>query len=479
MSVVQAAMRARLRPPFGFEAPVGGLAVLAACVLAARVLSDPTLLRLGIVGTAVLAVVALSTRPPVMLLGGLLVWLTTLGFLRRVLNTFTPVPHADPLLVVGPLVMVVLLIVAARRGAFSQRSHLASAVLALNVITVIGVFNPLQGGLATGVGGLMFVLVPTLAFWVGRGLFGDLELGAILKLIALLSIPAAIYGLAQTVHGFPSWDLAWLASHATDYGALTVNGVPRAFGSFSAASEYATFLAIGLVVWVAFGLTPVLAPVAAGTIGMLAVAIFWEGSRGIILLGIAALAMMVGARTGMRLKWSLALSAALLLLMPLVVGYIVGPGYSGSTSPFVTRQVLGLQNPTDSAHSTLDSHLSLLTNGIRSARAEPIGRGSGAITLAGTKFGGVEAGTEADPSNAAVAWGIPGLVAYLVILIIGLWRGYRLAFLRRDWLATSALAILILTTSQWLNGGQYAVAFLPWLMLGWIDRSPTSARKRV
>jgi hypothetical protein len=93
------------------------------------------------------------------------------------------------------------------------------------------------------------------------------------------------------------------------------------------------------------------------------------------------------------------------------------------------------------------------------------------VTLAGTKFGGAEASTEADPSNAAVAWGIPGLIAYLVISISGLLRGYQLAFIRRDWLAPAALAILILMLSQWLNGGQYAVAFLPWLLLGWIDRS--------
>jgi hypothetical protein len=209
---------------------------------------------------------------------------------------------------------------------------------------------------------------------------------------------------------------------------------------------------------------------------MLAVAIFVEGSRGIIVFGIVALAMMAGARMGISLKWSLAVSASMLLLLPLVVGYIVGPGYGGSSSPFVTRQVQGLQNPTDPEHSTLDSHLNLLTDGIRSARAEPVGRGSGAVTIAGAKFGGARAGTEADPSNAAVAWGIPGLLAYLVILASGMWKGYRLAFLRRDWLSSVALAILILTLSQWLNGGQYAVAFVPWLVLGWIDRSLSPPR---
>jgi hypothetical protein len=476
MSSLQGAVRARARHRLELEHVGVGLAVIAGSLLAARLLSDPTSLRLGIVAVAGLMIIGLSTKSPVVLLGGLVVWLTALGFLRRILNTIAPEPHSDPLLLVGPLAMIVLLVVAARHGAFRGRTRLASAVLALNVLAVLGALNPLQGGLATGFGGLLFVLVPTMAFWIGRQLLDDRALGVILKLFATLSIFAAIYGLAQMFSGFPSWDSAWLAAHQSDYGALTVNGVVRAFGSFSGASEYATFLAIGLVCWAAFGLTPVLAPLALPALGMLAVAIFVEGSRGIIVFGIVALAMMAGARMGVSLKWSLAVSASMLLLLPLVVGYIVGPGYGGSSSPFVTRQVLGLQNPTDPEHSTLDSHLNLLTDGIRSARAEPVGRGSGAVTIAGAKFGGAEAGTEADPSNAAVAWGIPGLLAYLVILATGMWKGYRLAFLRRDWLASVALAILILTFSQWLNGGQYAVAFVPWLVLGWIDRSLSPPR---
>jgi hypothetical protein len=471
VSARPAAMRARPRGVLGLQPLVFGILTFAACIVMSRLLFEPNGIRVVVAGTAFVLIIGLSTKPPVVLLGGLVVWLMALGFLRRVLTLITPAPHSDPLLLVGPAAIAVLFVAAARRGAFEDRSLLASAVLALNALMILGVLNPLQGGPATALAGLLFVLVPTMAFWVGRALVDDRAVGIILKLFAVLSVPAAVYGLAQSFSGFPSWDSAWIAAHRTDYAALTVHGVPRAFANFSAASEYATFLAVGLVVWVAFGLTPVLAPIAVGTIGMLAFAIFWVGSRGIVVSGLVALAMMVGARRGVRLKWSLALSATLILLLPYAVTRVVGTDYAGSSSPLVTRQVEGLQNPTDPDASTLGSHISLLTAGIRSARAEPIGRGSGAVTLAGTKFGGAEASTEADPSNAAVAWGIPGLIAYLVISISGLLRGYQLAFIRRDWLAPAALAILILMLSQWLNGGQYAVAFLPWLLLGWIDRS--------
>jgi hypothetical protein len=216
---------------------------------------------------------------------------------------------------------------------------------------------------------------------------------------------------------------------------------------------------------------PVLAPLAIGAIAILGVAIFYEGSRGVVLSTLVALAIMAGARAGVRLKWSVGLAAVLILGLPYVVGYFVTSNSGGYSSPFLARQVQGLQNPTNPASSSLRSHINLVRQGIHSAKVEPIGKGSGAVTLAGLKFGGGDSSTEADPSNAAVAWGLPGLLVYLVILIEALRRGYRFASLRRDWMAAAAIAIIVVTVPQWLNGGLYAVAFLPWLLLGWIDRN--------
>jgi hypothetical protein len=42
---------------------------------------------------------------------------------------------------------------------------------------------------------------------------------------------------------------------------------------------------------------------------------------------------------------------------------------------------------------------------------------------------------------------------------------------RRDALSLVALGVLVVTLLEWLNGGQYAVAFFLWLTLGWIDRA--------
>jgi hypothetical protein len=101
--------------------------------------------------------------------------------------------------------------------------------------------------------------------------------------------------------------------------------------------------------------------------------------------------------------------------------------------------------------------------------------GTGAVTIAGQKFGGKEQNTEADPSNAAVALGLPGVIAYVVLLCAAFGRAYRLAARRRDWLSAIALGLLVVTLLEWLTGGQYAVAFLVWLTLGWIDRTSDAA----
>jgi hypothetical protein len=100
-----------------------------------------------------------------------------------------------------------------------------------------------------------------------------------------------------------------------------------------------------------------------------------------------------------------------------------------------------------------------------------LGLGTGAVTIASSKFGGEVRGTEADPSNAAVALGLPGLVAYSVLLVAGLRSAYRLAAVRRDARSLIALGLLVVTVLQWLNGGQYSAALLTWLSLGWIDQA--------
>jgi hypothetical protein len=455
------------------------IGVLLAPLVLAKVLTTPQYTRLSVLAVAALLILGLAWSLERRLLYAILLWLSVLGLARRLLDMVSQPSGADPLLLIGPLAMLALVAIAAERGAFRRRTRLASAVLALNVLTILGAFNPLQGSLTGGLAGLLFVLIPTLAFWVGRSLVDDRTLGLLFRFVAVLAVVAAAYGLLQTFSGFPSWDSAWIGAHKEDFGGLLVNDVPRAFASFTAPSEYGIFLAIGLIVWVAFGFRAAL-PLTAAATAALGVAIWYEGSRGVIVGGVIALAVIVGAWRGWRPVPSVAVAAVLVLMLPFAVSRLAPEGGSGSsvvsTSPFAARQIAGLSNPTNSKVSTFNAHLDLVRSGLTSVIHDPLGKGTGVITIAGAKYGGSqEVGTEADPSNAALAFGLPGLIAYLVILVAGLGGMYRMAVRRRDALSLVALGILVVTGLQWLNGGNYAVAFLPWLVLGWMDRSRLQA----
>ncbi|MDQ3463111.1 MAG: hypothetical protein M3471_08825, partial [Actinomycetota bacterium] len=152
------------RPP----ALLPTLAVLLAGLVLGAATTSPSFVRGAVALSAFLAVVMVVLRAPRQAAVGLLVWLVVLGSLRRMLlGTGSPGDN-DPLLLVAPAVLIVLVVVAARRGAFRSRTPLANAILVLSGLLLVGTLNPLQGGIAAGFAGLLFVLVPILWFWVGR-----------------------------------------------------------------------------------------------------------------------------------------------------------------------------------------------------------------------------------------------------------------------------------------------------------------------
>lgn len=444
-----------------------GLATLgagaAALVIGLAALKLDTL-QAAVASVATLALVAAGFRAPRRLLVLLIGWLVLLGTLRRILQTLTPATAGDPLLLVAPLVLGLLALAAIRRGALGDRSPLATAVIVLSALTLAGAVNPSQGSVFTGLAGLLFFFVPMLGFWVGRGLCDDGTFRRVVMLVAALAPLTALYGLSQTFTGFRSWDQMWVESvRHHQYLALDIAGNIRAFGSFSASSEYAAFLALGVVVWLALALRGTRRILTVLAVWILVVALVYESERGILITLLLALALMFAAQRGVPLRVALVGAVVLLLVIPVLAS--LAP--TGGDSALLQHQVQGLADP---LNSTLTIHVEQLTNGLLSSISHPLGIGIGAVSIAAAKFGGVARNTEVDPSNAAVALGIPGLLAYLAVLMLGMWSAYRVARARRDALGLIALGIPVVLLLQWLNGGQYAVAFLPWLAFGWIDR---------
>jgi hypothetical protein len=401
-----------------------------------------------------------------------LVWTVALGLVRRVVSYKLVGAGAgsDILLLVEPCALFLLLATVVRSGAAAMETRMAKAVAALVVLIGFGALNPLQGSVTAGFAALIF-FVPILAFWIGRELVDDALFHRLLALLALLALGAVAYGVGQLALGFPSWDGAWIANQG--YRGLNVGGVVRQFSSFSAASDYAYFLAVAAVVWAWVNPLRVSRTVAVGVGTGLVVALFYESSRGVLFTLVGTFGVLVAASRGMRLRSALVTGVAAVFLLPVVVSQVTSGlnvrAAHGSNQALVAHQVNGLIDPTGS-QSTLPAHFTLIVDGLKSAFANPVGEGISLVTIAGAKFGGGTQGTEADISNAAVALGLPGLALYLFIAWTGFAGAYRLAVARRDPLAYAALGLLMATVFQWLNGGQYAVAYLPWLALGWVDR---------
>lgn len=445
-------------------------AVVAGSVFALGVaVAHDVLLRVVLLVAIAPVVVGLALVAPATLVVVLAVWLTALGLIRRLVDTTAGAVtggFGDPLLLVAPMVLVVLAAVAMRRGAFRDRSRLANAVLALSVLALVEAGNPLQGSPLVGVAGLLFMLVPMLAFWVGRSLLDDTRLKRLLGVVVVLAVAAAVYGLVQQYGGLPSWDARW--ARTAGYAALHIGSGIRAFGTMSSSSEYVGFLGIGLVVCMASLSRLSLAPLAVMVGGLLGFGIFQDSSRGVVVLAVAAAAIMWAARRGMRPGAALGVGALGLVALVVAVGH--ASGAAAASSAAVQHQVNGLANPFNSADSTLPGHFSEMVTGLRSAFTMPIGHGTGSVSLAASRFGGSAQGTEVDPSNIGVALGLPGLVVFLVVVADGLRSAYSAAARDRSWWALALLGVLVVTFLQWTNGGQYSVAWLPWLVLGAVDR---------
>ena len=454
--------------PWRPSVAVGVAVVLLAGFAALAPAAGPSVGRLVVGACLVGLVVVQYTVDWRALVVALAAWLVLLGLVRRLLNEVTVRPNADPLLIVAPVALGLLTVAAIRSGGLTRRSTLTTGVLALDVLTLLESANLSQVPLVASIAALLFVLVPQLAFWVGRAL-PDATLRALLRVIAGLALGAAAYGLLQTYVGFFPWDRNWADQSATRYSALNVSGTIRAFGTSASAAEYAYLLAIGIVCWLVVRPASRLATGAA--VAVLVAALVLESSRGPVVVLVAALVLVAAARYGVRGGTALVLTALIAILVPLVASFLVPhTDATSDTSRLLAHQAEGLANPFDPRTSTLLGHLSLVGTGLASAVHHPFGLGVGVITIA-TKFGGSYTQSEADVSNVAMAFGLVGVVIFLVVFCLALSRAYRTARLTRSPLALATLGILIVTTNQWLNGGMYAVAWLPWLVLGWLDRT--------
>ena len=447
------------------------------------------LLIAGMAGTNLIAlgiivplVIAIAWSQPKTLLLFLVVWTATLGLTRRILTSGSASGFAgDPLLIVGPMILLCLLLVmSSKQDSFKGRSTVASVVLGLNVLAILEVVNPGQGSIMVGIAGLLFMLFPVCAFWVGRSLVDEHLMRQIVWTVAILGLIVAIYGLYQTFSGFPSWDASWLKTKS--YSALTVQGqAERAFGLMSSSQDYAAFLSIGLMAWVGVSFDrirkpPRLLSIAAG--GTVATALLYSSVRTAAALTIIALSVVVCAIRRLSLVTAVFVAPILVVASFFGIQQLAGDGTNAhgtaeksSSSVLFTHQLNGLTDPTGQ-NSTLNGHLSATLNGMGDGISRPLGLGTGSVTIAVGRYNNgrnLNNNTEYDPGNMGVAFGILGLFGYFFILVLGLSHTYRAAMRRHDSSGIFALGVLMVMLFEWFNGDLYASSWLMWLCLGFID----------
>jgi len=405
----------------------------------------------------------------------LTVWMAELGLIRRVVPGGSSSSFSgDPLLIVGPAVLFFLIVVAANGGAFRERGALAKTVMAFNVVCVLEALNPKQGGFTVGLGGLLFVLVPMMAFWIGRSFLEDFEAKTIVKIVAWLGLFSALYGLFQEFRHFPSWDARWIQT--SGYSALNVgNGVVRAFGSSASAQEYAAFLGVGIVAWLSLLLTSQsrwklvqLVP-----IGVIADALYYEAQRTLLFMSVFAAAVVVAARFKVRPTGVLLFGALAIMALPTVASTLGGSSSNcqqGQTACQLSQRSNTIANPTGS-NTSFSGHLAETRKGVEAAFTRPLGNGVGSTTLAAARFNTARAGrgTEFDPGNAGTSLGIVGLLLYLVMVYLVFRSCYRAAMLSRDVIGLFAIGIASVDLLQWMNGDLYSVTWLTWLFIGWAE----------
>jgi hypothetical protein len=457
------------------------LGYIAAVVLGSVTLSlfsGSHLLFVALVLPVVIAMSWQNSEAMVMLLP---IWLVMVGLLRRLTAGGGNVAFSgDPVIIVGPLALLILWLLVASKPKFGLNfSKLARTVFAFNVVCLLEAFNPAQHSLMTGVGGLLFIMIPSLAFWLGR-YFG--EEGLILRLVwtvAYMGLFAAAYGLYQQFHGFPTWDLNWIATKG--YGALNLgSGVIRPFSTFSSAQEYAVFMAVALVAWVALlgSRTRIFLPLHVAAIVIISVALFYESQRTSLFLAVLALGVMGASRRGLRpLFVGLAGIGAVMVLIVFAGSFGGGGGGNTATSSSsagsvaASHQLSGITDPTG-ANSSLPGHLAATRKGIVQGFTHPLGHGSGSVNLASSKYTSNNTlhGTEFDPGNMGIAFGVSGIIIYLMMLRNVLSSAYRLARERKDALGLFVIGLVSATLFQWTNGDLYSVCWLVWLFLGFTDK---------
>jgi hypothetical protein len=418
------------------------------------------------------------------------------GLLRRAQYLIVDYTTQDPIHLLTPIVTMLAMAALIRKERLNvfRATPLAGLVSTLALLCFLEIFNPLQGGLAVGLSGALFLLVPLGWFYFGQAA-SERFIRLALSLIVFLGILASLYGVYQMLIGYPAFEQYWIDN--TDlYSSIAVGHVRRALATFSSAEEWGRYLEMGAIV--AFGFVAA-AKTLAARIGWLVcgaastTAVLLSGQRTAIfglILGVAVL-VILGARS---LGSGMARLAIMLLPVVLVAAFVKAPtedevwnkDEKETVGALLSHTQRGTLKPADedSLQIRFEIWTQLVTQVIPN---RPLGAGLGAGSLSEARFAPGEETPPIDNSILvmAIACGIPGALLFVWILGRATWVSLSMARRARDGtgnadikrIVASLMLSLVLNSFFGLTFTIYSVAPIAWLLIGWISAESMRTRR--
>lgn len=420
----------------------------------------------GVLGALIFFIISTQNRDMALIMA--IVWLTFLGFFRRLLIPFAGWSPQDPLLLVGPACAVMLWL--GGRGWGSRRpAAMAQLAVVLLGLSLAQLANPAHQNFLEGAYASLFWVTPIIWFFVGRTLT-DRQYELISRTLMVLLIPVLLHGLYQTFISFLPFEYTWIG--VSGFGeAIFLQGFKiRPFSTLVSPQEYGFFLSLALtVVWVRILAAPRRRVFKIILFGVGTVGLFLQGSRSIFLLFLLMLwvTSIAWTRTAMA-RFALALMAAAVAAYVALGQAPTGPAVAESAAGALAQHQLGgLIDPTGAAGS-YGVHSEMIKAGFDRAWDHPLGLGIGGTTIATIKAGpgGTNISTENDIGTAFVSLGILGGLAFSAFVITGSISAIRNYSRHRSWRSLAILGTCIVTLGYWLPGGMYSVSALVWMTLG-------------
>lgn len=452
-------------------------------------------LRLVLAIVGALALVQLCIRKPQTALAAMLVWLPFAGLVRRLFDYSFPV-DVDPLLAIGPIVTGTVALVAAwnYRGSVGESVHHSTSTRLVAImlgVLAISVFNPIQGGVLTGLAGTTFFFFPVLWFFLGRAYFDELFMDRLFGLVTIVGVVSALYGAYQAAFGLLPFDVHWIVSRG--FSSMWVDGFIRPFSTFPNPEEWSRYMTIAATI--------ALGSLATGSSRRVWWAIaclvctgslFLAGVRTSIFGYVISLAVVcVLARTSRpmivaRLGGLVGVLVAYLVLVPVPTRQ-ESFGSEAAWRAFFGHTVRGLSTPLgeDSLWARTDLWSKLFTDVIP---RYPLGMGIGVPIQGAWRFDAAASiGTESYAIAMFVAAGVIGGGLILAIFVVVSLRAWRLCVDRGDrvsLITCAVLANLIFTSLVGNSLSLYTIGPMGWALIGWVSaqrmgRSQGGAPKRL